>query len=140
MTCWEVAYHTYRAHLETLALMLPPFRVADSASQISAQVASQLQAAVAAIDVFAQCYRLPAWHDTMTKVRQQVPARAALVDVWWQSAQQDLAPCVLSPRWRQWMDEGPLSMIYGDYISVAYALPPTESQDTNSLGSSARHL
>jgi hypothetical protein len=44
VTRWEEAHHTYRAHLETLALTLPPFRVADSASQISAQVASQLQA------------------------------------------------------------------------------------------------
>jgi hypothetical protein len=77
VTRWEEAHHTYRAHLETLALTLPPFRVADSASQLSAQVASQLQATVAAIDMFAQCYQLPAWHDAMTKVRKQVPALTA---------------------------------------------------------------
>jgi hypothetical protein len=29
VTRWEEAHHTYRAHLETLALTLPPFRVAD---------------------------------------------------------------------------------------------------------------
>jgi hypothetical protein len=68
--------------LETLSLTLHPFRIADSAPQTSAQVASHLQAAVAAIGVFAQCYQLPARHDAMTKVRKQVPALAALVDVW----------------------------------------------------------
>jgi hypothetical protein len=115
VTRWEEAHHTYRAHLETLSLTLHPFRIADSAPQTSAQVASHLQAAVAAIGVFAQCYQLPARHDTMTKVRKQVPALAALVDVWWQGVHQDLAPFVLSPRWRQWVDEYLLPMVYWDY-------------------------
>ena len=47
VTRWEEAHHTYRRHLETLSLTLHPFRIADSAPQTSAQVASHLQAAVA---------------------------------------------------------------------------------------------
>ena len=39
----------------------------------------------------------------MPKVHQQVPARAALVDCWWPGVQQDVAPFLLSPRWRQWV-------------------------------------
>src|SRR5438270_8752364 len=42
LTRWEAAHHTYRYHLETLSLTLHPFRVADSAPQPSAQVASHL--------------------------------------------------------------------------------------------------
>ena len=50
----------------------------------------------------------------MLKVRKQVPALAALVDFWWQGVQQDLAPFLLSPRWRQWVHEGHLPMVYWD--------------------------
>jgi Family of unknown function (DUF6399) len=55
---------------------------------------------------------LPACHHAMTKVRKQVPALAALVDFWWQGVWQDVEPFVLSPRWRQWVQEGLLPLVY----------------------------
>jgi hypothetical protein len=115
VTRWEEAHHTYRDLLETLSLTLHPFRIADSAPQTSAQVESHLQAMGEAIAAFAQRHQLPARHDAMTKVRKQVPALAALVDFWWQGVNQDLEPFVLSPRWRQWVDECLLPMIYWDH-------------------------
>jgi len=114
VTRWEEAHNTYRGHLETLSLTLHPFRIADSAPQTSAQVESQLKAAVEAIEAFAQGHQLPARHNTMTKVRKQVPALAALVDFWWQGVEQDLTQLVLSPWWRQWVYECLLPMVYGD--------------------------
>ena len=90
-------------------------RISDSAHQTSAQVESQLQATVEAIEALAQCHQLPARPDAMTKVRKQVPALAALVDFWWQGVHQDLEPFVLSPRWRQWVDECLLPMVYWDH-------------------------
>jgi hypothetical protein len=68
---WAEAHHTYRDHLETLSLTLHPFRIADSAPQTSAQVASHLQAAVEGIEVFAQCHQLPVRQAAITKVRKQ---------------------------------------------------------------------
>jgi len=115
VTRWEEAHNTYRGLLETLSLTLHPFRISDSAPQTSAQVESQLQAALEAIEALAQCHQLPARHDTMAKVRKQVPALAALVDFWWQGVHQDLEPFALSPRWRQWVDECLLPMVYWDY-------------------------
>jgi hypothetical protein len=109
---WEAVQRTYRHHLETLSLTLHPFGIADSAPQTSAQVASHLQVVVEAIEAFAQHHQLPARPDAMTKVRKQVPALAALVDFWWQGVHQDLAPFLLSPRWRQWVHEGLLPMAY----------------------------
>jgi hypothetical protein len=79
VTRWEEAHHTYRRHLETLSLTLHPFRMADAAPQTSAQVASHLQTAVAAIEVFAQGHQLPIRHAAITKVRKQIPALAALI-------------------------------------------------------------
>jgi hypothetical protein len=51
----------------------------------------------------------------MKKVRTQLPALAALVDFWWQGMEQDVEPCGLSPRWRQWVHDCLLPMVYWDY-------------------------
>ena len=109
---WEAVQHTYRHHLETLSLTLHPFRIADSTPQTSAQMASQLYAVVDAIEALARCHQLPARPHAMTKVRNQIPALAALVDFWWQGVWQDVEPCGLSPRWRRWVQEGLLPLVY----------------------------
>ena len=51
----------------------------------------------------------------MTKVRKQIPALAALVDFWWQGVWQDVEPFVLSPRWRQWVQECLLPLVYWEH-------------------------
>ena len=109
---WAAVQPTYRQHLETLSLTLHPFRLADSTPQTSAQVARRLEAEVEAIEALARHQQLPAWHHAMTKVRKQVPALAALVDFWWQGVWQDVEPFVLSPRWRQWVQESLLPLVY----------------------------
>jgi len=115
VTRWEEAHNTYRDHLETLSLTLHPFRIADSAPQTSAQVESQLKATIEAIAALAQRHQLPARDDAMTKVGKQVPALAALVDFWWQGVHQDLEPFLLSPRWRRWVYEGLLPLVYWEH-------------------------
>ena len=112
VTRWAEAHHTYRAHLESLSHTLHPFRLSDSTPQTSAQVESQLTATVEAIEAFARGHQLPARPHAMTKVRKQVPALAALVDFWWQGVHQDLESFILSPRWRQWVHECLLPMVY----------------------------
>jgi uncharacterized protein DUF6399 len=112
VTRWEEANHLYRGHVESLSLTLHPFRLSDSTPQTSAQVDSQLAAAVEAIEALARCHQLPTRHAPMTKVRKHVPALAALVDFWWQGVHQDLEPFLLSPRWRQWVHECLLPMVY----------------------------
>jgi Family of unknown function (DUF6399)/IclR helix-turn-helix domain len=118
VTRWEEAHNTYRGLLETLSLTLHPFRISDSAPQTTAQVESQLQATVEAIEALAQCHQLPARYDAMTKVRKQVPALAALVDFWWQGVQQDLEPFLLSPSWRSWVHECLLPLVYWEHAAA----------------------
>ena len=115
VTRWEEGHDTYRRLLETLSFTLHPFRIADAAPQTSAQVARHLQTTIEAIEAFAQRHQLPARPAAMTKVRKQVPALAALVDFWWQGVQQDLAPFILSPQWRQWVHECLLPMAYWEH-------------------------
>lgn len=109
---WEEAHHTYRGHLETLSHTLHPFHLVDSTPQTSAQVESQLMAAVEGIAALAQRYALPVRHNTMAKVRTQVPALAALVDVWWHGVHRDLEPFLLAPRWQQWVHACLLPTVY----------------------------
>ena len=112
LTRGDEAHHRYRGHLEPLSRTLHPFRLSDSTPQTAAQVESQLTATGEASEVFAPCPQLPARHDTMAKVRKQLPALAALVDFWWDGVPQDLAPCRLSPRWQQWGHECRLPRVY----------------------------
>jgi Family of unknown function (DUF6399)/IclR helix-turn-helix domain len=113
-TRWEAVQRASRPHLETLSLSLHPLSIGDSAPQTSAQVESRLQAEVEALEVLASRHQLLTPHNPMAKVRKQVPALAALVDFWWRGVQQDLEPFALSPRWRQWVHEGLLPMVYGE--------------------------
>src|SRR6478672_2024844 len=111
-TRWAEGHNTYRRLLETISYTLHPFHISGATPQTSAQVENQLLAAVEALEAFARCYQLPARHDAMTKVRKQVPALAALVDFWWQGVHRDLEPFLLSPKWRQWVHECLLPMVY----------------------------
>jgi Family of unknown function (DUF6399)/IclR helix-turn-helix domain len=123
VTRWAEAHATYRRHLDTLSLTLHPFRIADSAPQTSAEVASHLQATVEAIDAFAQSHQLPARPAAMTKVRKQLPALAALVDFWWEGVRRDLAYAAISPRWGQWAEETLLPLVYWEHTWLTRAVP-----------------
>jgi hypothetical protein len=112
---WEEAHTSYRSLLETLSLTLHPFRIADSAPQTSAQVASHLQATVAAIEELAQDHQLPVRHAAMTKVRKQLPGLAAVVDFWWAGGRRDVAHAALSPLWQQWAEEVLLPRVYWEH-------------------------
>jgi hypothetical protein len=112
---WEEVHSTYRHHLETLSLTLHPFHLHDSRPQTSAQVYSRLQAEVAAIETLAQNHQLPVRHDSMKKVRHQLPALAALVDFWWEGVGQDLAQAAISAPWRQWARESLLPWVYWEH-------------------------
>jgi hypothetical protein len=112
---WEEAQHAYRQHLDTLSLTFHPFAIATSLPQTSAQVASRLQAEVEALEVFAERHHLPARPDARKKVRKQLPALAALIDVWWQGVGRDLEPFALSCLWRTWVHESLLPLVYWEH-------------------------
>jgi uncharacterized protein DUF6399/IclR-like helix-turn-helix domain-containing protein len=112
---WEAVQSAYRHHLETLSLTLHPFSIVGSAPQTSAQVERRLYAEVEALEALVRCHQLPVRHNAMTKVRVQLPALAALVDLWWHGVEQDVEPFGLSPRWRQWVYACLLPLVYWDH-------------------------
>jgi hypothetical protein len=130
---WEEMQHTYRHHLERLSLILHPFHLSDATPQTSAQVASRLHGEVAAIEALAQRHQWPARHSAMKQVRKQLPALAALVDFWWKGVWQDMEPFVLSPRWRQWVQEGLLPLVYWDYQAAHTRCPRRKARIVQAL-------
>ncbi len=112
---WEGVHSTYRHHLEVLSLTLHPFHIHDSAPQTSEQVQSRLEAEVAAIETLAHGHQFPARHDAMQKVRNQLPALAALVDFWWKGVGQALEQAAISSPWRSWARESLLPWVYWEH-------------------------
>jgi hypothetical protein len=56
---------------------------------------------------------LPVKTSALDKVRQQLPGVSALVDLWWQTVWRDVEPMALAPRWKRWVDELLLPLMYG---------------------------
>jgi Family of unknown function (DUF6399)/IclR helix-turn-helix domain len=112
---WEEVQSTYRHHLETLSLTLPPLHLHDASPQTSVQVHSRLHAEVAAMETLARDPQCPIRHDMLKKVRHQLPALAALVDFWWAGVDQDLAQAAISAPWRQWARECLLPWVYWEH-------------------------
>lgn len=112
---WEEVRSTYRYHLDTFSLSLHPFTLSDSTPQTSEQVYTRLQATIDAIARLAQAQQLPARHDTLKKVRNQLPALGALVDFWWAGVEQDLEQAASSAPWRAWAKECLLPAVYWEH-------------------------
>ena len=103
---WQRVHSAYRNHLETLSLILQPWRLLDSTRQRSPEVEHQLHAAIAALERLLQTHGVPLQTKALDKVRQQLAGVSALVDVWWRRVWQDVQHQVdLTPAWRQWIDE-----------------------------------
>jgi Family of unknown function (DUF6399)/IclR helix-turn-helix domain len=112
---WAEVHSAYRQHMETFSLTLHPFTLYDSTPQTSAQVHTQLHAALDAIAILAQEQQLAARHAILQKVRNQLPALAALVDFWWAGVEQDLEQAALSAPWRTWARELLLPWVYWEH-------------------------
>ena len=110
---WEGVRSAYRQHLETLSLIVHPWRLLDSTPQTSQDVEQLLQAEVTAIETLVATNGLPLKKKTLDKVRKQLAGVSALVDVWWQGVGQDLMPQVsLTPMWKRWVEELLLPLMY----------------------------
>jgi hypothetical protein len=112
---WEEVQCPSRQHLETLSLTFHPFAIATALPQTSGQVESRVQAEVDAIEALAGRHQWPARPGAMPQVRTQLPALAALVDVWWQGVERDGEPFGLSSQWWPGVEECLLPMGYWDH-------------------------
>ena len=102
---WEPIQGEYRQRLETLSLPLPPFALADAAPQTSMQVESRGQAQVEAMAALAHMQQWPDRQATMKKVKKQIPALAALVDLWWAGVRQAVEQAASARLWATWAQE-----------------------------------
>jgi hypothetical protein len=71
-----------------------------------------LQAEIEALATLIETNGLPMKKGTLDKVRKQLADVSALVDFWWQTVWHDLEQMALPPRWKQWVDELLLPLMY----------------------------
>jgi hypothetical protein len=109
---WQDVRSAYRNHLANLSLILPPWRLLDSTRQSSLEVEHQLQAEIAALETLMETQGLPVKKKALDKVRKQLAGVSALVDFWWQMVRQDLEQVALTPRWKRWIEELLLPLMY----------------------------
>jgi hypothetical protein len=110
---WQSVRSDYRNHLEHLSLIMHPWRLLGSTPQTSQEVEGQLQAEIAALETLVETHGVPLKKNALDKVRKQLSGVAALVDVWWQEVWHDVQSQVsLTPRWRGWVAECVLPLMY----------------------------
>jgi Family of unknown function (DUF6399)/IclR helix-turn-helix domain len=112
VTRWESVHSAYRHHLETVSLIVHPWRLVDSTRQTSQEVERQLHAETWAIEALIETNGLPVKKKALDKVRKQIAGVAALVDFWWQGVWHDLQQVALTPRWTRWVEELLLPLMY----------------------------
>jgi hypothetical protein len=109
---WESVHSAYRHHLETVSLLVHPWRICNSTPQTSREVESRLHAEIDAITAFIATHGLPAKHKAVDKVRKQLAGLSALVDLWWQRVWHDVQQVAMTPLWQRWVDEQLLPLMY----------------------------
>jgi DNA-binding transcriptional ArsR family regulator len=109
---WQEVRSAYRTHLANLSLTLHPWRLVDLTRQTAQKVEHQLQAEVTALETLIASHGLPAKKKTWEKVYKQLAGLSALVDFGWQTVQGDVEHMALPPRWKHWVDELLLPLMY----------------------------
>ena len=109
---WQEASGAWRQHLSNLSRIVHPWRLSDSRRQSSQAVEEQLQAELQAIETFLESHGLPVKKETLRKVQKQLGAISELIDFWWRTARQDLAPLAMTPLWTGWAEEALLPLMY----------------------------
>ena len=109
---WERAHSAYRHHLETVSLLVHPWRLCNATPQTSPEVERRLHAAIDAITALIATHGLPAKKKAVDKVRKQLAGLSALVDLWWQRVWHDVQHVVLTPMWQRWVAEQLLALLY----------------------------
>jgi Family of unknown function (DUF6399)/IclR helix-turn-helix domain len=109
---WQSVHSAWKQHLANLSCILHPWRLVDSTRQTSQEVERQLQAEIKALETLLATNGLPVKQGILDKVRKQLAGVSALVDFWWQTVWHDLEHMALTPRWKQWVDELLLPLMY----------------------------
>lgn len=110
---WESVHSAYRHHLETVSLIVHPWRIFNSTPQTSQEVERRLHAEIDAITALIETQGLPAKKKAVAKVRTQLAGVSALVDLWWQRVWHDGQHVALTPMWTRGVDEQLVPLMYG---------------------------
>jgi Family of unknown function (DUF6399) len=125
---WDTVDRTSWQHLESVSLLVPPWRLVDSTRQTSHEVEHQWQAESAALAVCVATHGLPAKKTAVDKVRKPRAGVSALVDLWWQGVWHDGPPMARTPMWRRWLAEVVLPLRSGQPQAARTRCPRRKAQ------------
>jgi hypothetical protein len=108
---WESVHSASRHHLETVSLLVHPWRLCNSPPPTSQEVERRLHAEIDAITAFIATHGLPVKKKAVDKVRKQLAGVSALVDLWWQRVWHDVQQVALTPMWKRGGDEQVLPLM-----------------------------
>lgn len=131
---WERVHNTYRLHLETVSLIVHPWRVTDSMPQSAPDVEGQLQAEIDALEGLIGTHGLPVKKKALDKVRRQLADLSALIDLWWQGVWQDGEQLALTPPWTSWIAQALLPLQYWREAVSRTACPRRKARLMQALG------
>ena len=109
---WQDVRLAYRHSLANLSRIMHPWRLVDLTRQTSHEVECQLHTEIEALETLLATNGLPVKKGLLDKVRRQLAGVSALVDFWWQTVWHDLEHMAMPPRWKQWVDELLLPLMY----------------------------
>jgi Family of unknown function (DUF6399) len=109
---WQGVRSAWRPNLSNLSRIMHPWRLIDSTRQTSPEVERQLHAELQTLATLLETNELPVKQGTLDKVRKQLAGVSALVDFWWQMVWHDLEPMAMPSRWKQWVEELLLPLMY----------------------------
>jgi len=109
---WQGVRSAYRQSLSNLSRIVHPWRLVDATRQTSQEVERQLHGEIQVLETLLETHGLPVKKATLAKVRKQLAGVSALIDFWWQTVWHDLEQMALPPRWKQWVDELLLPLMY----------------------------
>ena len=105
-TRWESVHRASRHPLETVALLVHPWRLVDSTRQTSEAVERQLHAETRAIAGCIARHGVPGKQKALANVRKQRVGVSALVALGWQGVWRDRQPVTLTPRGTRGIEDG----------------------------------
>jgi hypothetical protein len=130
---WQGVRSAYRQRLANLSRIVHPWRFVEASRQTSPEVERQLHVEMQALETLLATHGLPVKKDTLDKVRKQLAGVAALVDFWWQTVWHDVEPMTMPPRWKQWVEELLLPLMYWQEQRSRTRCPAQKAQIAQAL-------
>jgi len=94
---------TYQKHLRRLSLKLHPFKIVNSAKQISETVSTEMKASLSVIKGIKEKREISDPRNKIKRVEKQIPGAAKQIDLWWGWVETSLDGLDIAQDFKDWL-------------------------------------